>query len=224
MIPIAVFAILAIQARAPHLRGLDLLSSRRANFGEVPLAHGIYARITFDSVPTRIYFPQGSANDRFYINAGSDERDRASSNPTLFLEHESTQSNGWVDWAVQLETVNQVDLLTFREKLTHQPIPIPKSMQSAGTMVKLLWESGYKVTGDVSPAAARRLRRHEGYAGYTFLKAGWSRIYYWFVDRNGRISDVAKRDGEHANVYSYPISRAERTALRRKSSSRHLLP
>jgi len=86
-------------------------------------------------------------------------------------------------------------------------------------MIKLLWESGYKVHGDMTRAEANRLSRHEGYAGYSYLKGQTSGLYYWFVHRDGHISDVLKADP--AKTVDFPITREERTGLSRKPSSRH---
>jgi len=97
------------------------------------------------------------------------------------------------------------------DKLGHRratlgDVALRDGMRSAGTMIKLLWESGLKVHGTMSRAAAKRLNRHEGYAGYSYLNGQAAGLYYWFVQRDGRISTVTQS-------VDYPISPEERAAF-----------
>ncbi len=132
---------------------------------------------TLEDRPTEIVFPQGGASERFYINqAGSPAELAAGSVEVLQYE---TKRDGLIraKWELRL---TRFTFSTYND--------IPKSLDSAGTLIKLLYREGLKPRGKVSPAVRAVLNAKRGYASYCLRGAHSRKFWYWFTSKSGRRS------------------------------------
>ena len=179
---------------------LEALGRRRDEFGDIEpkndIERQIYIRTTFDSFPTRILFPSGKADERFYLNEGGLSLSGTKNDHyDMTLQCETHRSGrAKLEWVIPLDPFSSVDAFTFKDMKSGRPIKIPKALRNSGTMVMLLYKSGYKLHGMPTKPIQARLNKREGYACYSLLRPLGSYFYYWYVDKQGHFSDQYQLD------------------------------
>ncbi len=214
---LAVLGFLALRSFAMQGGRWQQLGRTRSSFGDIspfdPRADGGFVyRNMFDDVPTEIFFPAGSATERYYLSVLPPDKGPS---PERWLAYQ-TKAKGRIrcHWAVRLYTAPDVKRQGIAA-LTHP-----------GTLARLLVHRGFFVSSSIPKDAALRLRKVQSLADYQAddVRYAWASA---FIEADGRQGPTLllynKEAWDDASVkdFPYPITDQEKRASGAARVRRH---
>jgi hypothetical protein len=166
--------------------------------------------------PTTVFFAEGRADEMFVVSDANTQDTNMLNLIKMVKKHGAFKEEG----KVKLDIFTQVSWKTFDQVPGNRPVPIPKQLQSTGSLIKDLWRQGFKVHGRLDPRVEASIRGVKGYAGYSYLFPFADAFFYFYFDRESdfcglnkitseQIDQRAKRLGRPPGDIPYPITSDE---------------
>ncbi len=216
-------ATIAPQPKIRSTAGINDLGKRRSRFGDKwtrstsrwqSERDWMYHDMLGD-YSTEIYFPVGSANERYYVqkvNVKEHHTQKTKEEFVLLFETKGRDGTIHLEWKV------------FLDCSATAPVVIPGLLDKVGTLTAMLSRRGMDVREPIGRNVKKKLDEVRGLAGYWRVLPVNDSLLYWYVNKDGAATtpkrfsaDSDSFAGFPATPFPYPVTKAEVSEIQRKS-------